>query len=109
MGAHGIQLDRVAGQLDVEGFGLALAHHGDLDFRTDRAAHQIDRLVEREPEHAFAIHMGDIVAGLDSGFGRRGAVHGRDHLDEALFLRDLDAEPAEFALGLHLHRVGILG
>ena len=41
------------------------------------------------------------------GGGR--AVHRRDDLDEAFFLRDLDAEAAELAAGLHLHVVEVVG
>ena len=34
--------------------------------------------------------------------GRR-VVDGRDDLDEAVFLRDFEAQTAELAAGLHLH------
>ena len=60
------------------------------------------------PEHGLAVDMGDEVAGLDPGLVRGGAVDRRDDLDEALFLRDLDPEPAEFAAGLHAHVGGIV-
>ena len=51
----------------------------------------------------------DEVAGLDAGLGRRRVVDRRDHLDHPVLHRDLDAEPAELALGLDLHVVPFLG
>ena len=51
---------------------------------------------------------GDEVAGLDPGAVGRRALDRRHHLDEAVLLGDLDAEPAELALGLHPHVVEVL-
>ena len=46
---------------------------------------------------------GDAVAGLDAGRERGRAVDRRDHLDQPVFLGDLDADAAELALGGDLH------
>ena len=64
---------------------------------------------ERQPQHALAVHLGDEVARLDPGAVGRRAVDRRDHLDEAVLLRDLDAEAAELAPGLHPHVVEVVG
>ncbi len=99
----GGQLDRVADDRHVEGLIRALAGDGDDDLGPDRPAHLVDRLIERQAKHAFAVDMGDEIAGLDAGLVGRGAVDGRDDLDEAVLLRDLDTETAEFAAGLDPH------
>ena len=52
---------------------------------------------------------GDEVAGLDAGPVGRRALDRRHDLDEAVLLGDLDAEPAELALGLHPHVVEVPG
>ena len=49
------------------------------------------------------VDVGDHVARQDAGLGRGRIVDRRDHLDEAVFHRDLDAEPAELAMGGLLH------
>ncbi len=53
--------------------------------------------------------MGDEIARLHPRRFRRGAVHRRDHLYEAVFLRHLDAEAAEGAARLHPHIGRIVG
>ena len=52
--------------------------------RARRAAHPLDRLVERAAVEQLAVDMGDEVAGLDPG-AVGGRVAGRgDHLDRAV-------------------------
>ena len=58
--------------------------------------------------------MGDQVAGLHAGTLGRRIVDRRDHLDQAVLQRDLDAEATELTFGLDLHllvvlRIEILG
>ena len=53
--------------------------------------------------------MRDDVVGHDAGLGGGRLVDRRDHLHEAFFHRDFDAETAEFAAGLHLHVAEALG
>jgi hypothetical protein len=105
--ANGRQADAVADDRDVEGFVRAFAHNGDDDFRAHGPAHQVDRLFQRQTQQRLTVHMGDEIARLDAGLHRRGVVHRRDDAHEAVFLRHLDAEAAELAAGLNLHRVEI--
>ena len=79
------------------------------DRRVDRAAHLVDRLVEGQALRRFAVDVGDDVAGQNARLGGRRVVDRRHHLDQAVFLRDFDAEAAELALGLHLHVAEALG
>ena len=95
--AHDVALHR-----HIEGLRV-LAQDGDGDRRVDRAAHQIDGLIERHALDRLAIDLADEIVGLDAGALGRRIVDRRDDLDEAVFHGDLDAEPAEFAAGLHLH------
>ena len=101
--AHRADADVVAHQRDFDRIVLALADDLEADLGVDRAAHLLDRLVEGETLHGFVVEIGDDVVGHDAGLRRRGVVDRRDHLDQAVFHRDLDAEPAEFTAGLHLH------
>ena len=87
----------------------ALAADRQLDVAVDRAAHLLDRLGQGQPLHRVAVEMGDQVARLEPGAGRRRIVDRRDHLDQPVLHRHLDAEPAELAAGLHLHIVEVLG
>jgi hypothetical protein len=107
--AHRAHADDVARERDVDRLVLALAHDLQLDLGVDRAAHLLDRLVEGEALHRLVVEMGDDVVGHDAGLGGRRVVDRRDHLDQAVFHRDLDAEPAELAAGLHLHVAEALG
>ena len=91
-------------RVSVTSNGSAVAaHDGELDLGVDRPAHLVDRVGQVEADHRLAVDVGDEVAGLDAGLGRRRVVDRRDHLDDAVLHRDLDAEAAELALGLHLH------
>ena len=72
-------------------------------------AHLVDGLVEGQALHGFVVEIGDDVVGHDAGLGRRRVVDRRDHLDQAVFHRDFDAEAAELAAGLHLHVAEALG
>ena len=101
--AHGPDADDVADQADVEGRRRALAQDGDGNARLHRAAHALDRFRQGEAHDRFAVDMADEVARLQPGARRRGVVDRRYDLDQAVFHRDLDAEAAELAAGLHLH------
>src|SRR5690606_25265582 len=102
-----LRLDHLADDLDVERVGL-FAGDGQGDRLARFAAHLLDRLVDRQAQHALAVHGGDVVAGLDAGLGGRSAVHRRDHLDHAVLAGDLDAQPAVLATGLVAHVVEAL-
>ena len=83
--------------------------HGEHDVGVGRAAHALDGLGQGEAQHRFVVEMGDQVAGLQTRAMRRRVVDRRDHLDEAVLHRDLDAEPADLAAALDLHFPEILG
>ena len=63
----------------------------------------VDGLVQGQALNLLIVDLGDHVAGHDAGFGGGRVVDRRDHLDEAVLHRDLDAEPAELAVGGLLH------
>ena len=79
------------------------------DRGVDRAAHLVDGLVQVEALDGLAVDLGDDVVGEDAGAGGGRLVDRGDDLDEAVFHRDLDAEAAELAAGLHLHVAEALG
>ena len=85
------------------GLSCALAHDLEANLGVHRAAHLLDRLVEGEALNLIVVEVGDDVVGHDAGLGGGRVVDRCDHLDEAVFHRDFDAEPAEFAAGLDLH------
>ena len=101
--AHRSHADDVARDRDLDRLVLALAHDGQLDLGVDRAAHLLDRLVQGEPLHLLAVELHDDVVRHDAGLGGGRLVDRGDDLHEAVFHRDLDAEPAELAARLDLH------
>ena len=107
--AHRADADIVAHQRDVDRIVLALADDLEPDLGVDRPAHLLDRLVQGQALHGFVVEIGDDVVGHDAGLGGGRIVDRRDHLDQAVFHRDLDAETAELAAGLHLHVAEALG
>ena len=85
------------------GLSCALAHDLEPDLGVDRAAHLLDRLVQREALHLLVVEMGDDVVRHDAGLGGGRLVDRGDDLHEAVFHGDFDAEAAELAARLHLH------
>src|SRR5690606_25634311 len=100
---HHAGLDDGAGDLHVEGFRRAVGAAADSehDVGVGRAAHLLDGFLQRLAHHRLAVEMGDQVAGQNAGLLRRRVVDRRHHLDQAVFLRNLDAESAELAARLH--------
>src|SRR6516165_9021581 len=109
MRAHRAHLDARAGDGDLNRLVLALAHDLEFDLRVLRAAHLLDRLVEGEPLHRRVVEVRDNVVGHDAGLGRRRLVDRGHDLDQPVLHRDLDAEAAELASGLHLEVAEALG
>ena len=107
--AHRAHADDVAHDRHFDRLVLALAHDGELDLGVHRSAHLLDRLVQGQALHLLVVELGDDVVGQDAGLGGGRLVDRRHHLDQAVFHGDLDAEPAEFAAGLHLHVAEALG
>ena len=81
----------------------ALARDLQPVLRVDRPLHLVHGLLQGQPLNRFIVDLGDEVARQDAGLRRGRVVHRRDHLDEAVLHRDLDAEPAELAVGGLLH------
>ncbi|MCY1524751.1 hypothetical protein D9M68_596990 [compost metagenome] len=110
LAAHAAHLDDVAHDLQHDGLRTVGAHDGQRDRRLGRAAHQLDRVVERHALGGRVVDLDDEVAGHHAS-ARGGRVFDRrDHLHEAVFGADLDAQAAELALRCRLHfaeRVGI--
>ena len=77
----------------------ARSDDGQANAGARRAAHPLDRLVERAAVEQPAVDMGDEVAGLDAGAVGRGVAGRRDHLDRAVLHGDGQAEAAIIALG----------
>ena len=101
--AHRLDLDHVADELEFLDLLLRAANDLELDGRVDRAAHLVDRLVERQALGRVVVDRRDDVARQDAGLGGRRVVDRGDDLDQPVFLGHLDAEAAELALGLDLH------
>jgi hypothetical protein len=80
----------------------AIAHQGQGDFLADLAAHLVHGFGHGLAAGRLAVDLDDEVAGLHAGLGGRGVVDRRDHLDEAVFGADFDAQAAEFAAGAFL-------
>src|SRR5690606_38523282 len=59
----------------------------------------LDGLVQRQALDRGVVDLGDQVARLQAGAEGRRALDGRDDLDQAVFLRDLDAHADEAAGG----------
>src|SRR5690606_3514623 len=103
LAAHAAHLDDVAHDVHHDGLRVVGAHDGQVDGRLGRAAHQLDRFVQRHALGGGVVDLDDQVARHDAGARGRGVLDGRDDLDEAVFGADLDAQAAELALrgGLH--------
>ena len=60
-------------------------------------------MIERETLYRLVVELRDDIVRHDAGLGRGRIVDWRDDLHQAVFHRDLDAQPTEFAARLHLH------
>ena len=100
---HRLDVDEIAD--DGEVLGLLLGAWNDLELhgRIDRAAHFLDRLIERQPLRRLVVDRGDDVAREDARLGRRRIVDRGHDLDEAVLLRHLDTQAANSAFRLDLH------
>jgi hypothetical protein len=106
--AHRLHGDDGACNGDIEGFAPG-PPEGQHEVRVDGTAHLFDRFGERQAKHRISIQMADQVARLHAGTEGRRVVDGRNHLDQAVFHGDLDAQAPEFALGLNAHVLKGLG
>src|SRR5690348_17411217 len=92
------KLDPLADDADIEGFVASRTDDGQLNRRTGRALHLLDRLVERNVVQELAVDVRDVVAGLDPGApGRR--VFGRSNdLNDAVLERNGEAKAGVIAV-----------
>ena len=102
-----LELDRLAGEGDVEGLVAAGAHDSQRDLAARRAAHLVDGLVERAAIEQAGVEMGDVVTGLEARLVCRSVLLRRHDLDRAVFHRDREAEAAIAALGLRPHILAV--
>ena len=109
MRAHGLDVNEIADDGEILDLLLRAAEDFELHRRVDRAAHLVDRLIERQALRRLVVDRGDDVAGQHARLGGRRIVDRRHHLDEAVLLGHLDAKAAELALRLDLHVAERLG
>ena len=102
LAAYRLHLDDVTHDGEHDGLGHALALQRQGDGALGLAAHHLDGFFQPHVLGGGVADLDDQVTGLDAGLGRRGALDGRDHLDEAVLGADLDAQAAELALGVDL-------
>ena len=95
--------DDLAHDGNIDRRGGTLARDLQPDLAVGGALHPAHRLLERHALNLLVVDLGDHVARQHAGLGRGRIVDRRHHLDEAVFHRDLDAEPAELAMGGLLH------
>ena len=103
MRAHRLDVDEVANDGEILDVLLGAADDLELHRRIDRAAHLLDRLIERQPLRGRIVDRRDDVAREHARLGGRRIVDRRHDLEEAVFLRHFDAKAAELALRLDLH------
>ena len=99
LAAHRLGADLLARDGDREGAVLVLAEDRQGDLGVGLAAHALDGIVERQALDGGVVDLGDQVVGLEAGAKRRRAFDRRHDLDQAVFLRDLDADADEAAGG----------
>ncbi len=76
---------------------LPLARDLQANRGVDGPAHLLERLVEGHALGRLVVEMGDDVIGHDASPGGWCAADRKQHLEETILRRDLDAEAAEFA------------
>ena len=98
--AHDFHGDRMHGTLPVDG-----ERYG----RARGPAHAVDRLIHAQALDRLAVEFGDGVTRDHACPLGRHVVDGRDHFQNAVLHRDVDAKAAEFAMRLDLLLLELLG
>ena len=93
LAAHRLGLDFFTRDGDREGPAFVFAENGQCNFGVRLAAHALDRFVERQAAHRGVVDFGDQVVGLQAGAERWRTFDWRNHLYQAVFLRNFDADP----------------
>jgi hypothetical protein len=109
MRAHRLDGDLGTDELHVEGLDDALPLDGERNRGVDAAAHLLDRLVEGHALHLLAVEGGDHVAGEDAGLGGGVSSISETTLTMPSSMVTSMPEAAEFAAGLDLHVLEVLG
>src|ERR1700722_5669703 len=103
MRAHRLDVDKIADDGEILDVLLGAANDLELHRRIDRAAHFLDRLIERQPLCGCVVDGRYDVAREDARLGGWRIVDRGYALEKPVFLRYLDAKAAELALRLDLH------
>ena len=78
------------------------------DGRVDPTAHLLDRLTERHADDLLTVKLGDEIVGQNAGMCRRRVIERRDHFENAVLHRQLEADAAKFATALGLNSLILL-
>ncbi len=97
LAAYRLRADFLARDRHREAAVLVLAKDGQHHLGAGLAAHALDGFAQCEPLDDRVVDLGDQVVRLEAGPECRRAFDGRNHLDQAVFLRDLDAHAHEAA------------
>src|SRR3569833_784963 len=100
-----LHLDHRAGQGELERLLLSFTDDREDDVGARLAAHESNRVLQREALHWRAVQADDEIAGAQPRLLRGRIVDGRHHLHEAVFHGDFDAETAELAGGADLQYI----
>ncbi len=100
---HGLHLDDVAHDPDLQRLGLTTTHDGQRDLGSRLAAHQLHRLGQRHITGQQIVDLDDDITGLDAGTVSRRILNRGDDTDRTFGCGDLDTQTAELAGGIHLH------
>lgn len=92
----------IARDRDREGPVVGLAEDGQRDLRARIATHLLDGVIQRHAAYRLVVDARDQVARTNAGMKRRRIFNRRNHLDQAIFRRNLDTKAREATLGLLL-------
>ena len=107
--AHGFDVNFGARHFHVDLLLIFAAENRQLHRRVDLAAHFVDGLIESHALHALVVDGANQIARKNAGARRWRIVDRRDDFHQTVFLRDFNAETAEFAFGLGAHVLESLG
>ena len=99
LAAHRLRADFFARDRHRKAAVLVLAEDGEHHLGIGFAAHALDRIVQAQALDHGVVDLGDEVIGLEARAEGRRALDRRHHLDQPVFLRDLDADADEAARG----------
>ena len=104
-----LDLDDVADDLDLEGFGRPFADQGEGDGGLGLAPHEAHRLVDAHSQSRFVVDLENDIPGFDPGPLGGGIVDRGDDRQSAVAHSDDDPQPAELPFGLDVEVLEVLG